>query len=330
MELTESQIYEAMGIAEPAAEGEKGQEPAQPTDIAEEAEGEKEQEVAEPAAEGGNGQEVAEPAQESTTDNDPTLEKQEMSGDDRREQAAKRRRAEMQAAIDRARQEERAAMDQELQAVLELAGLSDQETGAPITTMEDFRKYRQGQKLQKLQSELWDGEIRPETLNEAIEDNPAVRAARELIEHQERERAAAEAAEREKAFQAKVDAELAEIHKLDDSVSTLGDLLAMPNGQEFYALVQRGYSFYDAYCCVNRDRLYQKVRQSEQLRAAEAARQQAVANARGKNHLNASPLARGAGADSVPKDEMALFKLLNPGASEAEIQAYYNKSKAHH
>ena len=154
-----------------------------------------------------------------------------------------------------------------------------------------------------------------------------MRAAQELIEHQERERAAAEAAEREKAFQAKVDAELAEIHKLDDSVSTLGDLLAMPNGQEFYALVQRGYSFYDAYCCVNRDRLYQKVRQSEQLRAAEAARQQAAANARGKDHLNASPLARGAGADSVPKDEMALFKLLNPGASEAEIQAYYNKSK---
>ena len=33
------------------------------------------------------------------------------------------------------------------------------------------------------------------------------------------------------------------------------------------------------------------------------------------------------GAAAVPADEMALFRLINPGATDAEIQAYYNKQK---
>ena len=50
-------------------------------------------------------------------------------------------------------------------------------------------------------------------------------------------------------------------------------------------------------------------------------------NARSKDHLQATGNARGAGAVSVPKDEMAMYRLLNPNATEAQIQAHYNKHK---
>lgn len=50
-------------------------------------------------------------------------------------------------------------------------------------------------------------------------------------------------------------------------------------------------------------------------------------NARSKDHLTTTGSQRGAGAAPVPADEMAMFRLLNPGATDREIQAYYNKQK---
>ena len=50
-----------------------------------------------------------------------------------------------------------------------------------------------------------------------------------------------------------------------------------------------------------------------------------MANARGKSHLNAAPPSRGEGAVTVPAAEMALYRQLNPEATETEIQAAYNK-----
>ena len=50
-------------------------------------------------------------------------------------------------------------------------------------------------------------------------------------------------------------------------------------------------------------------------------------NARSKDHLKGMGPQRGQGSSPVPPDEMAMFRLLNPGATDAEIQAYYNKNK---
>ena len=57
---------------------------------------------------------------------------------------------------------------------------------------------------------------------------------------------------------------------------------------------------------------------------AAAARQQAQNLARSKGHLIAAAQ-RGKGAATVPAPEMDLFRAFNPQASEAAIQAYYNK-----
>ena len=93
----------------------------------------------------------------------------------------------------------------------------------------------------------------------------------------------------------------------------------MPNSKEFYSLVKRGNSFLDAYRLANFDKLT--------AARAEQARQQAMNNARSKDHLRPTTGQQGAGAVSVPPDEMAMFRAINPGATEAQIQAYYNKIK---
>ena len=55
--------------------------------------------------------------------------------------------------------------------------------------------------------------------------------------------------------------------------------------------------------------------------------QQAMNNARGKDHLTGTGTPQGTGAATVPADEMRAFKLFNPTATEAEITAWYNKHK---
>ena len=134
------------------------------------------------------------------------------------------------------------------------------------------------------------------------------------------EQQAAEVEQRRQAeAKARVDAELAEIHKMDPTINTVEDLLSMPSAKAFYDLVRKGNSFLDAFRLANFDRL--------QTARAEAARQQAMNNARGKDHLTGTGTPQGTGAATVPADEMRAFKLFNPTATEAEITAWYNKHK---
>ena len=149
------------------------------------------------------------------------------------------------------------------------------------------------------------------------EQRDAVDRAVSSALEQERERRKSE--RDEAAFRERIDAELREIHRLDPSIRSPEDLLKMPAAREFYEYVRRGNTFIDAYYLANRERLT--------AAAAEAARQQTMNAHRSKDHLHPSGNSRGAGAASVPAEEMQMFKLLNPAASEAEIQAYYNRSR---
>ncbi len=93
----------------------------------------------------------------------------------------------------------------------------------------------------------------------------------------------------------------------------------MPTAKEFYGYVTQNHlSYLDAFRLANRSRLEQQT--------TEAARQQAMTNARGKDHMT-STKPQGPGAVSVPEDDMTLFRLMNPGASDKEIQDYFNKHK---
>ena len=319
MELTEEKVYEALGVQpeEQSAGGGGEPEPApasQEENPAPAGEGEKEQEPAEPAPESG----AEEPSGEEPQQKDDGK-GEEMPLEQRKEAAAARRRAEQQAAIDEAVQkalrEEKDRAKEEMTAFFKRAQLKNTITGEPITTMEEFEAWDKAFSEAKFQRDLKAGKLTPEALEKVIAENPAVKQAQELIRKQE---GAARAAE-ETAAKARIDAELLEIRKLDPTIQSMEDLLHMPTAKEFYSLVQKGNSFLDAFRLANMDQLT--------ARAAEAAKQQAQNLTRSKDHLTATGGQRGGGAVSVPADELRLFQEINPGASEAEIQAYYNKYK---
>ena len=145
-----------------------------------------------------------------------------------------------------------------------------------------------------------------------IDEHPAVQAAREA---QQRESQAAEQASQAE-MEREVERQLSEIRKKDPSIKTVADLMNRPYSKEFYAAVQRGNNFLDAFYLATRDQ--------EQAVTAEAARQSAMNNMNGKKHLRATGIGGKAGA-TVTAEERKMFKLFNPEASDADIQKYQNK-----
>ena len=329
MAITENQIYEALGL------GAKAQEPAdpvQPTTV--------DNEPA-PGAAGGAGAQAQEPAVPAGTGTDPVTPAdpeptagsaedtsgneggdagaQPLTPEQRRENAARRRQQETQQAVDRAveaalkKQQEQ--YDAQMQSFFQRSALKNNFTGKPITNMEEFREWDKQFREDQLKKGLQAGKLTPELLKEVIDSHPVVQKAGELVRRSEEETQKA----RNVAAEAQVKSQLEQISKLDPSIRTVEDLLKAPNAKEFYALVKRGNSFLDAFRLANYDRLTNA--------AVEAARQQAVTNTRGKDHLQATGNSRGSGAAPVPAGELAMYRLLNPGATEAQIQAHYNKNK---
>lgn len=309
-EFTEKQVYEAMGLEAPQ------QEDPQTT-----------------AAEGGNGQEVADPAaaaaEEPATDTgaeDPGADQEEhqegaapQTPQQRRENAARRRQQEMQAAIDqavaKANQEAEARHKAEMEKIFTAAGLTDAATGQPITTAEQFEAWQKNHNQQQLERDLKSGKLTPDALNLAISQHPAVQAAQQLVkQNQQQEQQAKE----EKARQT-IEAEIAIIAKSDPTIKTAQDVLNSPKGAAIYDKVMKGYSLSDAWYSENREQIQQHNQ--------EAARLQAQASMRSKEHLQPTG-AIGAGAPTVPREEMKLYRMMNPGMTDEQIQRHYAKFKA--
>lgn len=316
MEFTESDVYEALGL------GEREREDADPApqEDGTQAGGGREQEAADPAEmeepETGDGED--EPP-ESDGDQEGDQEEpggREQTREERRENAARRRRQERQAeindAVAQAIQQERQRQETAMKEFFAKAGLKNTVSGKPITTMEEFDAWREEYEAAKLQRELKAGKLTPESLKRAIGEHPAVKKAQELLRQQEeRERGAGMEAARKRAEQ-----DLAEIRKLNPDIKEMRDLLTMPKAREFREFVRRGNSFLDAYYLANREEL--------ERATAEKARQKALLDTRGKDHLRETR-GRGSGAVSVPPEVKAEYLAFNPGATEAEIQAHYNR-----
>ncbi len=350
MDFTEASLYEIMGLTPPSGEGENGQgaaalggtssgslappqaagldpsaAPPLPTGTATlgSGGGPGAEETAEEPSESGSEAERRENGAERMP-GESRAEQSEVSPDaggkpaqtaeQRRENAARRRQAETQAAVDQAVAAEREKHQKELADFFQAASLKNTITGKPITSMEEFNAWKQDFAAAKLQRELKAGKLTPEALNQAIAQNPAVQQVQQMArESEEAKRRAAEAEAK-----VRIDAELKEIGKMDPTIKGPEDLLKMPKAKEFYAYVKRGFSFLEAYKMANFDTLT--------TRTAEAARQQAMTNARGKNHLTGTRQ-QGAGALTVPADELAMFRAFNPDATDEQIQDFYNKDK---
>lgn len=324
-QITEEQVFEAFGL-ENSVNGQEVAGPAQQ-------EGQEDK--------GGNGQGLAQPAQEpeegappasgaDTAEPEDTAdqtgegapETAEQTREQRRENAARRRqeeearrKAQFEQAVADARKEEQQKFDQRMKEFFRQAGLKNTVTGEAITDMEGFSNWQKQFAEAKLQKDLKAGKLTPEGLAEAIGNHPAVQQAQKLMEQE----AARQKAQEEAQARQRIDAEIAQIHELDASISSLEDLAKAPYWPELYAMTQRGYSIKDAHFLLNHGKI--------EAAKATAARQQAAVNARGKGHMVPTTGARGGGAVTVPREDMAMFRAFMPEATDAEIQAYYNKNK---
>lgn len=330
-EMTEASIYEALGLSVPETAGATEQEPANPAQTQQEAAptGAKVQEPADPdtGAELDQEDNIAGNEPESQPGTEPGAQTVE----ERRANAARRRQTEQQAAINAAvaaaRLEEQQKAAAALQNLFAQAGMRNTFTGEPITTQQEFEAWQTQFRNDQLQKQLAEGKLTVEGLNALVEDHPVVKQAKAVMAAQQSQSptpssppaangAATPNAAQQAADAARIQTELAEIGKLDPSVRNLGDILNSPKGKEFYGLVQKGYSFLDAFRVANFERLTAE--------KAQAARQQAQINDRGKGHMTGAGNSRGSGALSVPAADMAMFRTFNPTATEADIQAYYN------
>lgn len=317
--LTEEGLFRAFGL------GEKAQavaEPAAKENTVPADSGAQEQGVAAPAAaDTPTDAPGTEPAVDAVNtdsgDSGANVDKQPLTEQQRRENAARRRQQEQQAAVDKAvadaLKKEREQNDQTMAAFFAKAGLKNTFTGQPITSMEEYRDWEKQSNAKKLEADLKAGRLTPEGLEQAIGNHPLMQQAQALIDRD----AVAQQARQQAADQARIDAEIAKIHAVDPSINSVADFLNMPNYDQFKELVDKGYSFEHAHYLVNREKI--------EASRAEAARQQAMANARGKEHLAPAAGSRGDGALPVPGNVMALYRRLNPGMTEAQIIAHYNK-----
>ena len=295
-------------------------EPAEPEtaqDEAEEAQGAEEQEAAEPAgeetqdtaADGVEDDEQAAGEEHSDTGRTPQTPEQNAAF------AAARRKAEAQrdAAVEEARRSAQEEAKRLIDEAFRNSGLTNPYTQQPITTKEEYEAYRQRYNAERKDRVLKKSGMSDEEFDAFVSDLPEVKAAREA-------KAAAERAQQEAneaQARVKVDEQLREIGKLNPNIRELKDLAAMETYPKFYELVKRGNTLVDAYRLANFEALTNS--------AAQATRQAAINSVQSKQHMGATR-ERGTGAVSVPADVKEMYRALNPGATDAEIQSHYNRT----
>lgn len=283
--------------------------------------GENAQELAEPANADGAGENERESAAPVESGDEPEADGGdggEQSPGERAKYAAARRKAEAErdAAIERARAEAKAEAERTVKDALKVLGAVNPYTKKPIETKSEFDEYKSYLDDEKKKSFMRRSGMDDAEFNDFVENLPAVREARAAKEEAERASIAAQ----EGMARARIDSEIAEIHRMNPEISSLADLKNMPDYDRFYSLVKMGNTLTDAYKLANYDALVSG--------AANVARQSAMNKSSSKNHLT-STQTRGAGAIPPPSDVKAEYRMLNPDASDAEIAAHwarYNKT----
>ena len=287
--MEENTIYEALGVKPEeggAADAQtKEQELAEPAEVEEaktgEGEVEKEQEGGEPAEEPGQTRE------------------------ERARHAAERRKRETEDAVKTALQQQEERHKQEMEELIR--SLNIRKDDKPVESPEELRRHLAEERMKNLAEKMNKGEVTAADIAAVLDDMAAEKRTENAQKRTEDD------------FKARVEQEIAEISKLDPAIKSVSDLVKLDKADEFYAAVQSGMSYLDAYRKVYDGKLAEK--------AAAAARQQAINDERSKEHLHGAGTAA-KGAARISREEMELYKFLMPDASEAEIRAHHEKYKS--
>ena len=229
--------------------------------------------------------------------------KEEQSPEENAKFAAARRKAEQErdAAIAAAQ----AAAQRQLDEAIAAMGQTDPYTGQPIRTKAEWDAWKAKEAQEKKKEVAESAGMNDAEFDSFINNLPSVRDYRRAAEEARMEKRKTILSE-----------QITAIGKLDPSVKTVEDLTRRPEYQQIYDYVKRGISIVDAFKLANYDALTQN--------AAAASRQAAINAANSKDHM-APTQTRGSGAVTVPADVKEMYKIYNPTATDAEIQAHYAK-----
>lgn len=297
MGFEQSEINEVFGVSDESADnGANGNEETSGTGDA--------------ATEGNTPEAAAEESTDAGTGSTESVGQAQSEADNRRFAAARRR---AEAERDRAIAEERANSERYINEAIASLGITDPSTGAPITTKAQYDAVRSAQAANAKNAFMQQNGLTEAEYNGLISNLPEVQAARQALAEAER------AAKESSAITAKmrIDEQLKEISKMDSSVKSLDDLMAMDTYPQFYELVKKGNSFTDAYKLANYSRLVE--------RAAAAEKQRTLNAQTGKAHLMPQNAGQGQGLPSVPADVAEYYRLINPEMSAEEIARDYAK-----
>lgn len=248
---------------------------------------------------------------EATTTEDTAGEKETepaaQSAEENAKFAAARRKAEQErdAAIERVRQEERQAAQRSLNEAIAAMGQTNPYTGKAVTTKAEWDAWKAQEAQEKTKEVAESAGMSQTEFDNFINNLPSVRDYRQAAERA-----------RQQDQKMKLSEQITEIGKLDPTVKTVEDLTKRPEYPQIYATVKKGISVVDAFKLANYDTLTQN--------AAAASRQAALNAANSKEHM-APTQTRGSGAVPVPDNVKQMYRLYNPDATDAEIQAHYAK-----
>lgn len=182
------------------------------------------------------------------------------------------------------------------------------ETGQPIRSARDYSEAMMAQERLQARQKLQENNIDPSIIDSLIANSPVVRQAEAQMAELTNMRA-----------QQEVERDIAEVLKLDPTLTSKDAIMNDPSFPQVLEKVQSGMRLVDAYKLVNFDRLSSS--------KTAAARQAVVNQVKGQAHLSNAPgISANDTLEDIPASMLEDFKDLFPDKSTKELKALYNKT----
>ena len=190
----------------------------------------------------------------------------------------------------------------------QFGGYNNPETGQPIRSAQDYMNAMAAQERLQARQKLQENNIDPSIIDNLIANSPVVRQAEAQMAELTNMRA-----------QQEVERDIAEVLKLDPTLTSKDAIMNDPSFPQVLEKVQSGMRLVDAYKLVNFDRLSSS--------KTAAARQAVVNQVKGQAHLSNAPgILANDTLEDIPASMLEDFKDLFPGKSTKELKALYNKT----
>lgn len=182
------------------------------------------------------------------------------------------------------------------------------ETGEPIKSAEEYLTAYGVQQRKQQEAQLQKAGVDPSLIETMVNNNPAIREAKEIIARNQQEMA-----------HQQLEADLKAVSKIDPEIRTMDDLAAQPNFEEIVNYVSKnGLSLVDAYKLANSEKIVS--------RKVEATKQAAINSAKSTSHLGVTGGVATSDGDYAPIPAKMLdnWKAAYPNLSMEELTKKYN------